>query len=69
MRRWLRRFFLPFPWQQFINPIDGMIGDASDDVGEPGFRVDVVEARGFNQRMHDRSATPAFVRTGEEIVL
>jgi hypothetical protein len=52
----LRRFFSPFPRQEVIDPIDRVIGDAGDDVGEPGFGFDVVEARGFDECVDDRGA-------------
>ena len=29
---------------QFVEAADGMVGDAREDVGEPGLRIDVVEA-------------------------
>ena len=25
----------PIPWQQFVEPLDGMLGDARENVGEP----------------------------------
>ena len=32
----------PVPWQQFVDAIDRMIGDAGEDVGEIGFGVEAV---------------------------
>jgi hypothetical protein len=29
----------PIPWQQFVEPLDGMLGDARENVGEPGLRI------------------------------
>ena len=46
-----------------------MIGDAGDDVGEPGLGVDIVHLRGFDERIQDRGAAAAGVGTGEEVVL
>ena len=46
-----------------------MIGDARDDVGEPGLGVDAVEAGGLDQGVEDGGAPAAGVGTGEEIVL
>jgi hypothetical protein len=39
-----------------------MIGDAGDDVGEPGLGVDVVEATSLDERVKDRGPTAARVR-------
>ena len=35
----------PIPWQEFVEPLDGMLGDAVQNVGEPGLRIDVVHLR------------------------
>ena len=59
----------PFPGQQFVDAVDGMVGVAGDDVGEPGCGFDAVEFGGFDQRKHDRGAPTASVGTGEEIIL
>ena len=32
----------PVPRQQFIEPVRGMGGDAREDVGEPGLRIDAI---------------------------
>jgi hypothetical protein len=32
----------PIPWQQLIEPLDRMLGDAVQNVGEPGLWIDVV---------------------------
>jgi hypothetical protein len=54
----------PIPGQQFVDAIDRMIGDASDDVGEPHLGIDVIEASGLDERVHDGGSA-----AGEEIVL
>ena len=46
-----------------------MIGDAGDDVGEPGLGVDIVHLRGFDERIQNCGAAAAGVGTGEEVVL
>ena len=46
-----------------------MIGDASDDVGEPSLGIEVIEASGLDERVHDGGSAAAFVGAGEEIVL
>ena len=51
----------PFPWEQFVDLRVRMIGDAADDVAEPGFRIDVIKARGLDERVHDGGAPSAFV--------
>ncbi|MDA9391608.1 hypothetical protein WN73_13375 [Bradyrhizobium sp. CCBAU 45394] len=56
---------LPFPGQQFVQTRGGKIGDASEDVGEPGFRVDVVEACGGDEGEHDGGAVGAALGAGE----
>ena len=35
------------PRQQFVEFLDGMFGDAGQDVGEPGLRIDVVHLGGL----------------------
>ena len=45
---------LPIPGQQVIEPTGGMAGDAGEDIGKPGLRIDVVELRRHDQRGHRR---------------
>ena len=33
----------PIPWQEFVDAIDWMIGDAFDDESEPSLGIDFVE--------------------------
>ena len=54
----------PIPGQQFVNALGGMIGQASEHVGEPGLRVDIVELGGGDQRVDGSSAPAAFVGAG-----
>ena len=49
----------PVPGQQLIKPVDGVIVDAGEHVGEPGLRIDVVELRRHDQRGHDSGAVGA----------
>ena len=44
----------PVPGEQLVEPADGMVGDAGEDVGQPCLRIDVIEAAGLNQRIRDR---------------
>jgi hypothetical protein len=55
----------PFPRQQFVNAIHRMIGDAGEDIGEPSLRVNVVELRCVDERVHEGSALGAALRSGE----
>lgn len=60
----IRRLFglaqaLPRPRQQFVQTRYGKIGDARQDVGEPGLRVDVVEAGRSDEGEHDGGAIGA----------
>ena len=43
-----------------------MIGDAGEDVGEPGLRVDVVELCGADRGVHERGALAAPIGAGEQ---
>ena len=56
---------MPVPGQEFVNALGGVIRQTSQDVGEPGLRIDVIELGGGDQRV-DRSGAPAaFVGAGE----
>jgi hypothetical protein len=41
------------PWEQLINPVDLVVSDAAQGIGEPGLRIDAVQLRGFNQCVDD----------------
>ena len=56
----------PVPGQQLVEPGGGVIGDAGEDVGEPGLRVDVVELGGDDQGVHEGGALTAAIGAGEE---
>ena len=43
-----------------------MLGDAGEDVGEPGLRVDVVHLGRDEQAVHGGSALAAAIGAGEE---
>ena len=38
------------PWQQLIDPVDGVIGDTGQDIPQVGPRIEAVELCGFDQR-------------------
>jgi len=56
----------PIPWQQFVEPLDGMLGNARKDVGEPCLRIDVVELGGYDQSRHDRGTLGTAIGSGEQ---
>jgi hypothetical protein len=41
------------------------VGNPCEDVGEPGFRVDVVETRCHNERRHHSGSLGAAIGTGK----
>jgi hypothetical protein len=44
-----------------------VIVDAREHIGEPGLRIDSVQPRGLDQRIHDRSPLAAPVRAREQL--
>src|SRR5437764_2399052 len=45
----------PVMWQKFGDAVDGVIGDASEDVFEPGERLDIhALTRGYETAQHSR---------------
>ena len=53
---------VPIPRQQLVEPLDGILGDARENVGEPSLRIDIVHlgrddqaVHGGAVRRHDRS--------------
>jgi hypothetical protein len=52
----------PFPRQQFVDAIHRVIGDPSEDVGWPNLRVNGVELRCVNERVHEGGPLPPEVR-------
>jgi hypothetical protein len=52
----LRAGVKPIPRQQFVEFLDGMFGDAGQDVGEPGLRVDVIHLGRDDQAVHNGGA-------------
>ena len=51
----------PIPRQQFVEFLDGMFGNAGQDVGEPGLRIDVVHLGGDDQAVHNGGALAAAI--------
>ena len=56
----------PVPRQKLVEPVDSVIVDPGEHVGEPGSGIDVVELGRVNQRQHDRGALAATNRAGEQ---
>jgi hypothetical protein len=56
----------PVPRQQLVEPVDGVIVDAGEHVGEPGLRIDAVEVGGLDQRVHHGGALAAAVGACEQ---
>src|SRR4051794_26885655 len=57
---------VPIPWQQFSNPVLRHVCDASEHIGQPCLRIDVVELGRHDQRGHGRRPVSAALGTGEE---
>ena len=56
----------PVPMQEFAHPREPQVGDAGEDIGKPGLRVDVVELGGDDEGVHRRGALAAAVGAGEQ---
>jgi hypothetical protein len=57
---------LPVPWEQLGEAVLRDAGNASDDIGEPGLGVDVVELGGDDQRVHERGALATAIGADEQ---
>ncbi len=51
---------LIFPWQKFVDAVNGMVLDAFQHPGEPGFGIYTVELAGLNQGKVAFKLTVAF---------
>jgi len=51
----------PRAGQQFVEPLDGMLCDARQNVGEPGLRIDIVHLGGDDQAVHRRGTVATTV--------
>ena len=51
----------PFPGEQFVDLGVRVIGHAADEVAKPGFRIDVVQASGLDERVYDSGAAAAVI--------
>jgi hypothetical protein len=57
---------LPIPRQEFVDPVNWVLGDAGQDVGQPGLRVDVVHFGRDDDAVHGGGALSAAIGTGEQ---
>jgi hypothetical protein len=57
------------PWQQFVDAIDGVLGDASDDVAQVGLGIKAIQFGGTNQSVDCGPAFAAAVGAEVQIVL
>src|SRR5271157_1884192 len=56
------------PRQQLLDAIDGMIGDAFEDVLQIPLRVDAIEFASFDKAINDRRTLTAAVGSEEQII-
>jgi hypothetical protein len=54
----------PVPWQELVQPVDSVIVDATEHVGKPSLRINVVEPGRLNERQHQRGAHATTIRRG-----
>lgn len=57
------------PRQQIVDPVDLVVRDADQGVGQPFLRVDAVQPCGFDQGVGDGGGATAGQRADEEVVL
>jgi hypothetical protein len=61
----VRHGLSPVPGQKLTQPLDSMIIDAREDVGEPSLWIDVVELGGRDEGVDRRGAPAALIGAGE----
>src|ERR1700686_2304200 len=59
----------PAVWQQFIEPVDGVVGDAAENVAEPGKRIYLNEFAGSDETAQYRRCLTAFVAAEESPII
>jgi len=59
---------LDVPWQQLVDTVDVVLGDALEHMAQVGLGIEPVELGRTQQRVHGRSTVTAFVRTDKQIV-
>ena len=58
--------FVPVPGEQLIEIADAVLVDAGQHVGQPGLRIDIVQARRLDQRVHEGGPLAAPVGAGKQ---
>src|SRR6266568_1988359 len=61
----LGRLALPIPRQEFVEPVNRVIGNVAQHVGEPSLRIDVVHLGGDDQAVHERRPLASAIGAGE----
>ena len=54
------------PRQQLVDPVDLVVGDAAEDIGEPGLRIDVVELGCLNPCVGNGGGFASLIRAHEQ---
>ena len=57
------------PREQFLDAVDGMLGEAGEHLAEVLSGIEAVEFRAADQAIEDGGAFAALIRTGEEVIL
>jgi hypothetical protein len=57
------------PWEQSIDGVDRVIGDALKNIGQVRTRIDIIELATADQRVHGRRALASAIGAGEQEVL
>jgi hypothetical protein len=60
---------IEIPRQQFVDAVDGMVGDAGQHLAQIGFGIETVEFRRTNQAVDRRRPLSARIRSREQVVL
>src|SRR5579859_8284649 len=57
---------VPIPRQQLVEPLDGMLGDARENVGEPGLWIDIIHLGRDDQAVHYGGPLAATIGAAEQ---
>ena len=60
-------YYSKVPGQEFVDAVDGMIGDAFEHLAQIEFRIDAVQLGRAEQSIDRSRAFSAGIRTGEEV--
>ncbi|GBF27487.1 hypothetical protein MnTg02_02540 [bacterium MnTg02] len=56
------------PREQFVDPVDLVVGNATEDLSEPGLRIDAIEFCCLNERVGNGGGFASIVRAHEQII-